>query len=213
MMFALELFTCPVLQSGSYSVFNPTTFLCAPSTVWFPIVILGVLLMLSVLGIIYGLSPILGRTDIRTWARAKMFDGAVTIIFALIFLSFSTVLFVSQPASIYNSLGLLPKSCNPNSASFGSTIPIPGTLDFYGIAACEIFSYNQNVMSFSQMIFYMGLIMGLSPSFSTFPFATVGVQVAGVPLIPIQIVHQYLVPLMGVYFTLAPQLSKFGWQQ
>ncbi|MCL4365116.1 MAG: hypothetical protein M1569_01180 [Candidatus Marsarchaeota archaeon] len=191
-------------------------FLCAGPNIWFPIVMLGVLIVISVAGIIFAIAPLLGRNDIRVWARAKMFDGAVSIIFALIFISFSATLYHTPLAHMYYNAGLLPPSCTPASVySFSGTTPQGadqqqfidlspspsngGTL--YGIAACDIYSYNQLVAQFVQSVFYFSLIANAAPTTTIAPESDLGFTFT-ITWVPIVVVFQYMVPLMGALFAL-----------
>ncbi len=196
-----------------------STFLCAGSNIWFPIVLIGVLLVISVVGILYAIAPLLGRTDIRVWARAKIFDGGVTIIFALIFISFSSALYYTPLSQLYYNTGLLPYSCTPQSVAtagassadllsqqtfvqISNKYTPPSDQDtLYGIASCDIYAYNQDVAQFVQNVFYFALVAGVSPSITIFPQAEIGFS-ATMQLVPTSVPFQYIVPLMGALFGL-----------
>ncbi len=188
-------------------------FLSAGPNIWFPIVMAAVLAIIAVVAIIYQLSPLLGRNDIRVWARAKIYDAFVTIILAIIFLSFSTLLVSVNPASAYNSAGLLPQLCNP---SIATNIPSSSNInDIYGISLCDMYQFNQYVGIFSEGIYLFSLVGGLNPSSVLklpppggvvgYPIAeSVPVSGIGAALVfnafPIVLVHQYIVPALGAYF-------------
>ena len=192
-----------------------STFLCAGPDIWFPIVMLGVLIVISVAGIIFAIAPLLGRNDIRVWARAKMFDGAVSIIFALIFISFSATLYYTPLSHMYYNVGLLPPSCTPASVhSFSGTPQYADQQQFidlspssssggtlYGIATCDIYSYNQLVAQFVQSVFYFSLITNAQPTTRIAPDSDLGFTFT-INWFPIVVVFQYMVPLMGALFAL-----------
>ncbi|MHB1830054.1 MAG: hypothetical protein ACYCO0_01545 [Candidatus Micrarchaeaceae archaeon] len=188
-------------------------FLSAGPNVWFPIVMAAALAIIAVVAIIYQLSPLLGRNDIKVWARAKIYDAFVTIILAIIFLSFSTMIVSVNPVSAYSSVGLLPQLCNP---SVNSNIPSSSNInDIYGISICDMYQFNQYVSIFSEGIYIFSIIGGLNPSTEInfpppdgrpgFPISTAA-PVSGegaavvVQFLPIVLVHQYVVPALGAYF-------------
>ncbi|MDE1823483.1 MAG: hypothetical protein KGH74_02000 [Candidatus Micrarchaeota archaeon] len=184
-----------------------TNFVTNPSNVWAPIVLLGVLMVSLVLGIIYVLSPFIGRSDIRTWVRTKLYDQFFTVVLLLIFLAFSTTLCSFQPAAAYHTMGLISKECDPtiNNA-------LPQQLDnLYGIADCDLYQFNQNIGYFVVNMYRVMLIVSLSPQF-TFGqgYNGVGYQFV-VPLLPIEPIHHYLIPFMSLFFglVLISQMQQF----
>ena len=183
---------------------NPVCLFTSAPNIWFPIVLLGVLVVISVVAIIYALGPLLGRNDIKIWARAKIYDALVTIVLAIIFLSFSTALYSTDPTSLYSAIGIIPKSCiYPSSISQSPT-------NLYSISLCDIYTFNQNVASFSTSVFWMSVLLDFTPSISgSFPTGSVtpinarsyGTGISySVSLLPIVLVHQYIVPFMTAYF-------------
>lgn len=194
---------------------SPTnSFTClfgAGSNVWFPIVLLASLAIITVAGFVYQLSPLLGRTDIRVWARAKIYDSMITILFALIFLSFSTLILTTNPISSLTKVGLVPNVCNP-SVPAPSTNPSPSNIaDIYGLSACDVYTFNQAASAFTESLFVLGLIGGINPTASPlidqpgYPINTATGAGVGFSFnfqaFPIVLVHQYMVPYMQVYFT------------
>ncbi len=197
------------------SCISPTSsFTClfgAGSNVWFPIVLLASLAIITVAGFIYQLSPLLGRTDIRVWARAKIYDAGITILFAMIFLSFSTIILTTNPISSLTKVGLVPNMCNP-SVSVPSTNPSPSNIaDIYGLSACDVYTFNQAASAFTESLFVLGLVGGINPEANPtiaapgYPINTATGSGVGFSFnfqaFPIVIVHQYMVPYMQVYFT------------
>ena len=183
-----------------------TCFFGAGSNVWFPIVMLASLLIITVVAVVYQLSPLLGRNDIKVWARAKIYDGLITIIFALIFLSFSTLVLTVNPVNALYSAGIVPTSCN--SGMSASNAPSSSNVaDIYGLADCEIYAFNNDAASFSEGLFILGIIGGINPqsdiqipdTISTATGAGVGVSFQ-IQFLPIVLVHQYIVPYMQAYF-------------
>ncbi len=184
-----------------------TCFLGAGSNIWFPIVVLATIAVIAVVAVLYQISPIFGRTDIKVWARAKIYDGIITIIFALIFLSFSTLIIVANPVGALNSIGILPNSCNPAISNNPSSSNIA---DIYGVASCDMYSFNNDAAGFTEALYILGIIGGINPA------AHIDLPVPGYPInigtgsglgisfevvaFPIQIVFQYIVPYTQAYF-------------
>lgn len=151
----------------------------------------------------------MGRTDIRTWARAKIYDALVTIVFALIFLSFSTAICTVSPVGAMRSMGILPTTCDPNVANTPSSA---GIADIYGLSLCELYQFNLNAASFTQSIYWMSIVAGINPTLALYlppdppyPFmpnpAGPGIGVSfSIALFPIVLVHQYVIPYLQAYF-------------
>ncbi len=185
-----------------------TCFLGAGSNIWFPIILLTTLAIIAVIAVIYQLSPLLGRNDIKVWARAKIYDCFITIIFAIIFLSFSTIVLTTSPVSAFSSLGIVPNACNPSVS--GNNPTSSNIADIYGLSDCEFYTFNQAAASFTQSMFVLAIIGGINPSAtvstpSPFPISPATGSGVGFSfqfqLFPIVIVHQYIVPYMQAYFT------------
>lgn len=178
-----------------------TCFFGAGSNIWFPIVMLASLVIITIVAVVYQLSPLLGRNDIKVWARAKIYDSLITIIFALIFLSFSTLVLTFNPVGALHSAGIVPNACNPGMTSSSNVA------DIYGLADCEIYTFNSNAASFSEGLFILGVIGGFNPTAvvpipETVDPATgsgVGISFQWQTL-PIVLVHQYVVPYMQAFF-------------
>lgn len=197
-----------VLLIANYCTSSITSFLTAGPNVWFPIIFLASLAIITIVGLIYILSPLLGRTDIRTWARAKIYDALVTIVFGIIFLSFSTAICTVSPIGPMRSIGILPANCDP---SMSNTPSSAGISDIYGLSLCELYQFNQNAASFTQSLYWMSLVLGINPTLSLFlppepyPFMPnpsgpgIGVSFS-IALFPIVLVHQYLIPYLQAYF-------------
>lgn len=197
-----------ILLIANYCTSSITSFLTAGPNIWFPIVLLAAFAIITIIGLIYALSPLLGRTDIRTWARAKIYDALITIVFALIFVSFSTVICTVNPTSSMRSIGILPANCDPIISNTPSTT---GIADIYGLSLCEIYQFNQNVASFTQSLYWTSLLLGginpeitiAIPEGGNFQPVVAGPGVGisfSLDAIPITLIHQYIIPYLQAYF-------------
>lgn len=196
--------------------FNPVCFLGLGPTIWFPIFMAIITVVIAIIAVIYMLSPLLGRNDIKTWARIKIYDVLLTVVLAVVFLVFSGMLYSIDPTSAYGAVGLLPQSCSPTVMT--NTPTSVNVNNLYALSVCDMYQYNQNVMSFSNGMFWLSLGAGLAPSAainiafleggpqqlpstSTSSGVSPGIGFAlFINLMPITIIHQYVVPLMGAYF-------------
>jgi hypothetical protein len=208
---------CQTVLVGGPIAFNPACFLSLPTTIWFPIFLLIILVATSVIAVIFMLSPLLGRSDIRLWSRIKIYELLLTVVLGVIFLTMSTLLYTVDPTPALRSVGLLPTTCDPTvSGNVPSSLLITNNL--YSVALCDMYQYNADVSSFSTGMFYFAMVAGLAPVIPITQtidvggppaLPTSGTGAAPAPgigfnldlqLIPIQVVLQYIVPLMGAYF-------------
>ncbi len=201
---------------STYCTSSITSFLTAAPDIWFPIILVASSVIIAIAALIYILGPLLGRNDIKVWARAKVYDAFITIIFALLFISLTTTICTVDPTSTFRSIGLLPTSCDPQ-----VTASVPSSSDIYGLSLCDLYQFNQFAASFTQSMYWVALIGGLGPTiginlppvdpYPINPSTGSGVGVSfSVQLIPIIVVHQYIIPLMQAFFVivLASQLLQ-----
>jgi len=127
-------------------------FLTSPYTAWFPAVSAVAIAVIGILGIIYVLSPLMGRTDIKNWARYQIYAILLSLVLISIFGAFSTLLCTVNPAPALNSVGLIPGNC-------GST----GTL--YGIALCDVYTFNNDAIDVANnYMFAIAMIFAFVPN-------------------------------------------------
>lgn len=197
---------------------NLTSFLGSPFALWFPLVLLATIVVILVAAMIYMLSPLAGRNDLRVWSRVKIYDVLSNLVFVFIFLSFSGLLCTIGPSAPLLSANLLPHStpstpgCVPGGTNPPNTIPsLPASGDnLFSLADCNIYLYNYDLMQFSVQIYYTILVFSLSPQVTVFPSVvvdpsharqTIGTGITfNLNFLPIQIAHHYITPLMGTLF-------------
>lgn len=210
-----------LLQAAGCSVgsvqFNPACFLSIPPTIWFPIFLAIISVAISAIVVIYALSPLLGRNDIKVWSKIKIYEILLTVLLAVFFLALSSFLYTVNPAPLLSSIGLLPSTCNPTISNTPSSSNVN---NMYGIAVCDMYQYNKHVASFSSGMFYLAMIAGIAP-IANFNAVAPGFT-GGIPdlpssgaggaaspglgvsflinFMPIQLVFQYIVPLMSAFF-------------
>ena len=106
-------------------------FLNSPLTNWMPIALAGVSIVVSALAIIYMISPLLGRQEVKAWARAKMYEVFFGLVVILIFGGVSTSICVFHPIEPYSVINLVPSQCNSGIVN-----------SLYGLSECDLYTYN-----------------------------------------------------------------------
>ena len=136
-----------MLQSCVSSVSN---FLTAPYTSWFPIVVTAALAVLSILAVIFVLSPLLGRNDIRSWVRVKMYEVLLSIALVMIFGAFATELCTFNPVPAFERVQLVvPSQCGSTSGT--------GIDNIYGLAVCDMYNFKLYNIELNQYIYYVAI--------------------------------------------------------
>ncbi len=130
---------------------NVVNFWSAPYLAWFPVVILAVLAIISILSMVYTLSPLIGRTDIRIWARVKAYELLLSIALVLVFASFSTLLCSINPTPLLRQFNLLPGTCRNSS-------------NLYAVSVCDMYQFNNYAAAFNEHFFLLQLVISLQPA-------------------------------------------------
>jgi hypothetical protein len=152
----------------SSCVSSISSFLTAPYTAWFPIVILAVLAIISILSVIYALAPLIGSiSSIRPWVKVKIYELLLSIVLIAIFGSIATALCTENPVNIFNSAGLISSQCT----SASGAMPVE---NIYSLAMCNMYQFNGHVDSFNLYIYYTLVTFAIAPN----------ILIAGLPLTP-----------------------------
>ncbi|MGI0141311.1 MAG: hypothetical protein ACREBF_01520 [Candidatus Micrarchaeales archaeon] len=117
-------------------------FLGAPLTGWFPFAFFGVLAVMLILAMIYALSPIMGRSELRNWTRLKMYETAFAFLLVILFGSFATLVCTANPVSI---LGTQSVNLVPNVPGQANCV---NSVNIYALSECDLYSFNNNIVSF-----------------------------------------------------------------
>ena len=142
--------------------------LSSPYTTWFPIVIAGALLVLAVVSLIYMLAPLMGRNDLRAWARLQFYSVAFSMVLIVVFEVFGALIYTINPTPALNSIGLVPSACT-------------GSSNLFGLALCNIYQFNQvTVNTLSYDVFVIGFRSAIIPSLSIGTNPVPGVSNLGV---------------------------------
>ena len=145
-----------LLVSGCTGSISPLgsicNFLTSPYTSWFPVVISAVIAIISIFGIVYALSPLMGRSDIRNWIRIKIYELLMSIVLILIFAAFSTSIIIADPHQIFSNFGMVTGNCDN-----------PAVNNFYVISICNLKQFNYNVGELNLLVYYVSILASISP--------------------------------------------------
>jgi len=125
---------------------------------WFPVAVIAALAVIGILAIIYAISPLVGRTDLRSWAKIKVYDVLFSIVLILIFFAITEFIFSIDYSSALGE-NLVPSACSSITAESSGTVP-----DLYLLAMCDLKTFNGYVNLAGYIGFVGGFIMGTFPS-------------------------------------------------
>jgi len=126
-------------------------FLTSPYTGWLPVVSVVALAIIGILALIYILSPLMGRTDIKGWSRYQIYSILLSLALIVIFGAFSTLLCTVNPENALNSVGLVPPNCG-------------GMNTIYGLSLCDINYFNNGAIDVANnYLFSIALIVSFVP--------------------------------------------------
>ncbi len=171
------------------------SYLTSPIAAWMPIAALAALVVLFILGLIYSFSSLLGRTEFRTWVRAKIYDTFFSLILVFIFFAVVTTFFAIPIEQSYQALNLVPQNC-------------VSSTDFYSLSACDMHEFLSDTFTLNSFLYSAIVVIALVPSvkidteslFSEIASSGLGFSVE-IPLSPVS-VSVYFGQLLGVLFPL-----------
>ena len=148
-----------MLSNFSGFIFSPacslTNILSSPYTFWFPIVVLAATAVILIAILIGMLAPLLGRNNLVPWARIKAYEEVATIIIAIIFLGFSSIICAFNPVPALGSIGLVPQSCSGSGSVTVNNI--------WGLAVCNMYTFNQNFVHMLTVGYWFSIIGTVGP--------------------------------------------------
>ncbi|MDE1869465.1 MAG: hypothetical protein KGH71_00570 [Candidatus Micrarchaeota archaeon] len=154
-------FDAPLFLNSCLSSING--FLSAPITGWFPIAFFGVLAVVFILSLVYMLSPLIGRTDLKTWSRVKIYDTLFAFLLVLIFGGIASMLCTVNPVPTYAGVGLVPNACNPDVVGGDQSIN-----NIFGLAECNLWNFNNSIVNFlNYMIALITFFVSSAPGVTT----------------------------------------------
>jgi len=125
---------------------------------WFPVAVIAALAVIGILAIIYAISPLVGRTELRPWAKIKVYDVLFSIVLILIFFAITEFIFSIDYSSALGE-NLVPSACSSITTQSSGTVP-----DLYLLAMCDLSTFNGYVNQVGLIGFAGGFIIGTFPS-------------------------------------------------
>ncbi len=222
--YALAISGCSA-TGGAASLVN---YITAPCGAWFPIALIAVLIVIGIMAIIYGLSEFIGRNDIKTWVRVKIYDALLSVVFILIFAAFGTLLFTIPVASTLQSVKLFPGSGGSTPSECASQSPTKVN-NLYSVASCDMFLFNFYEANVNLYIFYTFLLtsavapeIGFSLNFGSGSLGSgsgtggspssgsstgnlggnIGIGASGIEIFPQYASYKFLGPVLDLFYGL-----------
>lgn len=167
------LYTISCTSSGTLSI---SRLLSSPYSGWFPVVLAAAVLILGILGMVFALSGAIGRNDLKTWVRIKMFDTVFSILLIVVFASIGTLACSVNPVNALSKVNLVENYgniassglfSNPNQFNCQST-----STTLYDVSLCDLSAFNYAVTNLNNGIFYFGM------AFSSIPLLTVDLNLS-----------------------------------
>ncbi len=115
-------------------------------TPWFAAAGLFALFVLVVLAMIYGISPLVGRSDMRAWTKIKIYDTLFSLVLIMIF-GYATNLIYSIPVGIFSQAQLVSPLC--------SSSP-----NIYALSICDMYQFNAYTADTNAGLYYLLLSYG-----------------------------------------------------
>ncbi|HUB92419.1 MAG TPA: hypothetical protein VL945_00495 [Candidatus Saccharimonadales bacterium] len=144
--FLLATSTCAAAGIGS--CFNSTY------QAWFSVSALAALAVLAVLALIYGISQFVGRSDIRSWTRVKIYDVMLSLLLIFAFL-FAASLIYGTNLNFLNTYNLVPNECT---GAMGN---------IYSLSICDMYQFNVFTANLNNAQYYFVLVaVSLQPSYN-----------------------------------------------
>ncbi|MGC8628672.1 MAG: hypothetical protein ACP5T4_00470 [Candidatus Micrarchaeia archaeon] len=121
---------------------------------WYFVATIAALAVIAVLALIYEISPMLGRTDLRIWTRIKIYDVLISIVFMLIFLLIFVAFFAGINAVSAFGKNFVPNACNDQTNT-----------DIYALAMCDLSQFNSQIANVNNLGFFLMLLGSTSGSY------------------------------------------------
>jgi hypothetical protein len=143
-------------SGGTMFVFQQYTLPILPTT-WISIAIAAVLTVIAIAAIVYMLSGILDSPNARAWARLQIYQGILSILLAVIFLSF-VYFFLLNPQPALKAVNLLPMT-----TQFTSEMDCSTAFDMFSIATCDVAVFNHFAFGLFETVYFVTTTLGFTP--------------------------------------------------
>ncbi len=153
-------------------------------SLWMPVAVVGAVAILAIVALIYELSPLFGRNDLRIWARTEIYEVLFSLLLIGIFVAIFAIFTNINFDSVYGPL--VPDSCKSNTAT-----------DLYSLSMCEMSNFEGYVNGVNQIGFAVAFIIASSLTWQgqfslSFGIAKIGGSTT-LTLAPTGILSSYLI--------------------
>lgn len=124
---------------------------------WFAFAGIAALAVLAVLAVIYGISPFVGRSDVRTWARVKIYDVMLSLVLIFAF-TWAAGTIYSFNVKGFQDVGLVAPPCSASLANI------------YSLSVCNMYLFNEYTADFNSFVYYFLLASGTLQSTANINF-------------------------------------------
>ena len=144
------------------------------ATGWIAVAFAAVLLVIAIAAFVYMLAGFINSSRARAWALSQIYSALLSIVLLLIFLFF-VYLFYINPQTAFQSACLVPipggasAACPPSTPNGASTNIAPdcsATNTIFALSACDMYYFNQNAFSATEVIYVIAFFAGFSPGIS-----------------------------------------------
>lgn len=152
---------------------------------WFALAALIAVTTISVLAVIYGVCQFIGRSDIKSWVRVKIFDVCLSLLLIIAFLVVANLLYNFSLSGLAGSpIDLVPSQCTS------------ATGNLYNLATCDIYQFNVFTSYLSVYQYWGTLLYALIPEVNfniAGPSSSIPISLGGsIEILPVGTTMKYL---------------------
>ncbi len=137
-------------------------FITSPYLIGSEIAAAAVILVITVLAVLYMLSPMIGTTQMRVWIRTKVYDEFASLIFILVFVAFGGLVATMPVYNALNSVGLVNLECT-GPATQPPMIGQTSNDNLYFMSLCDVYQFNNDTDQFALSTFYIASAVSFAP--------------------------------------------------
>ncbi len=113
---------------------------------WFGIAAFAAVGVIAVLAVIYGISPFVGRSDIRTWVKIKIYDVMLSLVLIMVFTYVASIVY-TFPVSAFSGADLVSPAC-------------AGSPNIYALSICDMYQFNLYTYDMNIAIYWFVMASG-----------------------------------------------------
>ncbi|MGC8629087.1 MAG: hypothetical protein ACP5T4_02655 [Candidatus Micrarchaeia archaeon] len=123
------------------------TGMLSTTYLWLPVAVAGATAILAIIALIYALSPLFGRNDLRAWARTEIFEVLLSLLFIFIFFAIFAIINGINFGSVYGPLS--PSTCT-------------GNTNLTTLAMCDTSYFGGYVSILNQVMYQLSFVASLT---------------------------------------------------